>query len=90
MVSAGDRAKDYAEQADANKKVVSVYLDQFTLGRRTLLDVLDAQNELLISRSNNVNAAYAEKFAVYRILALEGHLLKALDVEKVREARLAH
>jgi len=86
MLSAADRTKDYAEQATANEKVVSVYLDQFTLGRRTLLDVLDAQNELFIARSNNVDASYADKFAVYRILALEGHLLETLNVQKPREA----
>jgi len=86
MVSAADRAKDYAEQATANEKVVSAYLDQFTLGRRTLLDVLDAQNELFIARSNNVDAGYAEKFAVYRVLALQGRLLEELNIPRPREA----
>lgn len=90
MVSAVDRSKDYAEQATANEKVVSVYLDQFTIGRRTLLDVLDAQNELFISRSNNLDALYAERFAVYRILALQGRLLETLNVPKPREAMLEH
>ena len=89
MVSAADRAKAYGEQAKANEKVVSVYLDQFSIGRRTLLDVLDAQNELFIARSNNVDSVYAQKFAVYRILAMEGHLLETLNVQKPREAILA-
>ena len=68
---------------------MSVYLDQFSIGRRTLLDVLDAQNELFIARSNNVDSVYAQKFAVYRILAMEGHLLETLNVQKPREAILA-
>ena len=90
MVSAADRAKDYEEQISANEKVVSVYLDQFNMSRRTLLDVLDAQNELFISRSNNLDAVYAEKFAVFRVLALQGRLLDTLNVPKPREAMLEH
>jgi len=90
MVSAQDRAKDYKEQATASEKVVSVYLDQFTIGRRTLLDVLDAQNELFLARSNSMDATYAGQFAVYRLLALEGHLLETLNVPKPREAMLTH
>ena len=90
MVSSADRTKDYAEQVFADEKVVSVYLDQFTIGRRTLLDVLDAQNELFISRSNNLDAFYAEKFAVFRVLALQGRLLETLNVSKPREAMLGH
>ncbi len=88
MISASDRTKDYAEQVTANEKVVEVYLDQFNMSRRTLLDVLDAQNELFISRSNNLDAIYADRFAVFRILALQGRLLETLGVPKPREARL--
>jgi adhesin transport system outer membrane protein len=88
MTSADDRSRDYAEQATANEKVVSVYLDQFTIGRRTLLDVLDAQNELFIARSNSIDALYAAKFAVYRVLALEGHLLDTLNIPQPLKAIL--
>jgi len=86
MVSASDRAQQFLDQANANEKVVSVYLDQFNLDRRTLLDVLDAQNELFVSRSSHVNALYTEMFAVFRVLALKGELLNTLQVAKPREA----
>lgn len=82
MVSAGERAKQFLDQATANEKVVNVYLDQFSLDRRTLLDVLDSQNELFVSRSSHVNALYTEMFAVFRVLALEGKMLNAIGVEK--------
>ncbi len=88
MVSAGERAKEFQDQTVANEKVVNVYLDQFSLDRRTLLDVLDSQNELFVSRSSHVNSLYTEMFAVFRVLALQGNLLKTLGVEKPREARL--
>lgn len=89
MMSAGQRATYFQDQAAANEKVVNVYLDQFSLDRRTLLDVLDSQNELFVSRSNHVNALYTEMFAVFRVLALQGKLLDTIGVAKPREARAA-
>lgn len=80
MVSAKERAKQFTEQASANEQVVLAYKDQFDLDRRTLLDVLDAQNELFVSRSNTINNQILEMFAIYRLLALKGDLLPALDV----------
>lgn len=88
MVSAGERAKEFNTQADANARVVTAYKDQFELDRRTLLDVLDSQNELFVSRSNAVNAQYLEILAVYRVLALQGRLLPTLGVSSPREASL--
>lgn len=89
MNAAAIREKEFADQATSNEKVVNVYLDQFSLDRRTLLDVLDAQNELFVSRSNRVNAMYSEMFAVFRVLALKGAMLKSLGVQMPAETKLA-
>jgi len=86
MVSAGERANEFAAQAAANQKVVSAYKDQFELDRRTLLDVLDSQNELFVSRSNAVNAEYLEMLAVYRLLSLQGKLLPTMGVKAPAES----
>jgi adhesin transport system outer membrane protein len=86
MVSAGERAKEFSGQAAANAEVVRAYKDQFNLDRRTLLDVLDSQNELFVSRSNTINAEFLEIFSVFRILALKGQLLNTLGVALPREA----
>ena len=88
MVSASERANEFALQVQANEQVVAAYKDQFELDRRTLLDVLDSQNELFVSRSNAVNAEYLEMLAVYRILALQGRLLPTMDVAMPVEASL--
>lgn len=88
MTASSDRARQYLEQATANERVVNVYLDQFGLDRRTLLDVLDSQNELFVSRSSHVNALYTEMFGVFRMLALQGDLLKTLGVALPREAHV--
>ena len=86
MVSAGERAREFAAQAAANQEVVKAYKDQFDLSRRTLLDVLDAQNELFVSQSNTVNAEFVEMFAVYRLLGLKGELMPVLGVPYSRES----
>ncbi|MBL4804427.1 MAG: TolC family outer membrane protein [Alphaproteobacteria bacterium] len=89
MIAAGEQAREFASQAEANVEVVKAYKDQFTLDRRTLLDVLDAQNELFVSRSNAINSEFLEMFAVYQILALKGSLLPTLGLEYPRESVLA-
>jgi adhesin transport system outer membrane protein len=89
MVAAGERAKQFAAQADANTEVVKAYKDQFSLDRRTLLDVLDSQNELFVSRSNTINAEFLEMFAVYRLMALKGSLLPTMELDYPRENKMA-
>lgn len=88
MNASGDRARQFLDQANANEKVVNVYLDQFSLDRRSLLDVLDSQNELFVSRSSHISALYTEMFAVFRVLALEGKLLSTLGIPQPREAHV--
>lgn len=88
MVSAGERAKEFSSQAAANGEVVRAYKDQFSLDRRTLLDVLDSQNELFVSRSNTINAEFLEIFSVFRLLALKGALLPTLGVAYPQESKL--
>jgi adhesin transport system outer membrane protein len=88
MVSAGERAKEFSSQAAANGEVVRAYKDQFNLDRRTLLDVLDSQNELFVSRSNTINAEFLEIFSVFRLLALKGALLPTLGVAYPQESTL--
>ena len=89
MIAAGDRASYFASQVDANIEVVKGYKDQFSLGRRTLLDVLDSQNELFVSKSNTVNSEFLEILAVYRLMALKGSLLPTHGIEYPRESVIA-
>jgi len=85
MLAARERAEAFRGQADANAMVVQAYKDQFNLDRRTLLDVLDSQNEWFVSRSNAINNDYLEMFAVYRLLALRGVLLPSMGVAYPKE-----
>jgi len=85
MEASRDRAAQFKSQVAANSEVVKAYKDQFNLDRRTLLDVLDSQNELFVSKSNAVNSEFLEMLAVYRLLALKGDLLPSMGVEYPRE-----
>ena len=89
MVAAAERARQFTAQAEANAQVVKAYKDQFSLDRRTLLDVLDSQNELFVSRSNAIDSEFLEMLAVYRLLALKGSLLPTLGIEFPRESTVA-
>ena len=88
MVAAGEQASQFAAQAEANTEVVKAYKDQFSLDRRSLLDVLDSQNELFVSRSNTINSEFLEMLAVYRLLALKGKLLPSMGMDYPRESVL--
>ncbi len=85
LQSARDRHTAIATQVTANEKVRDAYTQQFNLGQRTLLDVLDSENELFVSRGDLIAAEYIELFAGYRMLAVEGELLKQLGVNHPKE-----
>lgn len=86
MNAAASRAEQFRTQAAANAEVVQAYKDQFNLDRRTLLDVLDSQNEWFVSRSNAINNEYLEMFAAHRLLSIKGKLLPYLGVSYPKEA----
>ena len=79
-------AQTYASQADAGRKVVAGYNEQFGAGKRTLLDVLSAQNTAVNAQVLLETARHSEAFAVYRILATTGALVHSLRVQLPAEA----
>ncbi|MBE0614402.1 MAG: TolC family outer membrane protein [Burkholderiales bacterium] len=66
--------------AAASAQVVHAYRLQFSIGQRTLLDVLNAENELFAARSSEYTGAYAVTLGELRVLAAMGRLLEALGV----------
>ncbi len=67
-------------------EVVQSYAEQFQVGRRSLLDLLDAYNTRHNVRVLNETARYAILFADYRLLAATGTLLNSLGLEAPRQA----
>ena len=65
------------------------YRQQFEVGQRTLLDVLDAENELFVAKGQLVTAQTNVELASYRILALVGRLLATMGVQAPEQASTA-
>jgi adhesin transport system outer membrane protein len=74
------------QQVGSSQQLVGSYSDQFTIGERSLLDLLSAQNAYTSSRIAMETAAVAVAFAEYRILAATGTLLASLGMEAPPQA----
>jgi len=72
---------------EASIKSYAAYQQQFNIGQRTLLDLLDTANEMFVSKSAYTNAKYDVLFAQYRILASKGGLNKYLKTNLPDEAK---
>tara|TARA_B110000211_G_scaffold234075_1_gene302319 strand:- start:6398 stop:7306 length:909 start_codon:yes stop_codon:yes gene_type:complete len=64
----------------SSTKVKIAYKDQFDIGQRTLLDVLDAENESFQSTRSYIIALYDRQSAILTMLKEMGKLLPALNV----------
>lgn len=76
----------YGQQLNTNKQLVSSYRQQFGVGQRSLLDVLDAQNSRFNSAVLRDTAVYASRFADWRLLAATGTLLDTLGLSAPEQA----
>lgn len=65
------------------EKTRDAYRDQFNLGQRTLLDLLDTENELLNARRTAVNSDADLSIAYLRTYAGMGELLDFLGLKKL-------
>jgi adhesin transport system outer membrane protein len=86
LVTARARVESLRAAVEAQRATRDVYAQQFDLGQRSLLDLLDAENELFVARSNLTTAEYTEMFGVYRVLAVTGDLLTTLDIDRPKES----
>lgn len=76
-----ERAQELKRQANINASLVSDYKEQFDLDRRSLLDVLSAQNTRFNSEISTRTSAYASLFAEYELLAAIGNLNKVIGYD---------
>ena len=69
-------------QARISDDLLLSYREQFNIGRRSLLDVLDAQNTRYNVQAQTETARLAKLYAQYRVLASENRLTECLGVQK--------
>ena len=86
LQSATLRAESLRSAVSLNRDVRDAYVRQFEVGQRSLLDVLDSENELFLSQSRLTSVESERTFAGYRILAVAGELLPYLGVAMAPEA----
>jgi adhesin transport system outer membrane protein len=59
-------------------KTLTLYAKEYDLGRRSLLDLLSAQNDFIGAKSQIINTQYSMLFAKYRILDAMGTLVSTV------------
>lgn len=70
-------AQQYVER---NTRVRTAYQSQFSLGERTLLDLLDSENETFTAARRLAEVQNLKLFSQYRIKAVMGQLLRSQGV----------
>ena len=71
----------------SSEKTRVAYQKQFNLGQRTLLDLLNTENEVLTAKIDYTNAYYDRIYACYWLTETMGKLLEELEVEAPGQAR---
>lgn len=77
----GARLTDLESQSKVSDDLLMSYREQFNVGRRSLLDVLDSQNTRFNVQVRTETSRLAQVFAEYQILAATDTLLTALGIE---------
>ncbi len=84
------RVEDLSDAVRFNMETRDAYRQQFEVAQRTLLDVLDAENELFVASGQLVSSQTNELLASYRILAVGGTLMTTLDIKPPQQAVVEH
>lgn len=71
---------ELATQSKVSDDLLLSYREQFNVGRRSLLDVLDAQNTRYNVQVRLETARFAEQFSEYQVLAATNKLLAAMNL----------
>ena len=75
----------FLQHEKASKETLEAYREQYKLNRRTLFDLLNAQNELFLASSRVIETNYSKFRGVYSIFANMGNITQQfieVDVKK--------
>jgi adhesin transport system outer membrane protein len=70
----------FGSYVSSAEQVVKSYAEQFKIGRRSLLDVLNAENELFTARSNVMTTQTDLSLASWRLLSQRGLMAQELGL----------
>ncbi len=74
----GAQLYDLRDYKMYSEQTLALYKEEYDLGQRSLLDLLQSQSDVINARMQLVNAEYDLKFAKYRILDAMGLLILAI------------
>lgn len=81
-----ERAAALLRDVEAARRTFAAYNKEYELGQRTLIDLLNAQNQYFNAQVSLVSARGVTVFADYQLLAAMGQLLHHLKTAKPPEA----
>ena len=81
--SSNKRTGFLQKYVDATVKTRNAYEQQFRIGERTLLDLLNTENEIFTAHSENIKNEYEYVLAKYRVIDSMGILLRELQLSVV-------
>src|SRR5204862_3823299 len=81
-----ERAAALTRQIEADRKVIAAYQKEYELGQRSLIDLLNAQNQLFNASVSLESTRGVAIFADYQLLAAMGELLTYLKAPKPIDA----
>ena len=81
-----DRVAALVRDVEAAKRTLTAYSKEYELGQRTLIDVLNSQNQLFNAMVSLTSARGVTVFADYQLLAAMGQLLSYLKTSPAPEA----
>lgn len=84
-----DQIKYLTLQAQATEKARDAYRKQFDIGQRSLLDLLNSENELYQAKRALINARYDKDIAYARVHNATGGLLAQLGLSQIDTGKIA-
>jgi adhesin transport system outer membrane protein len=82
------RVKMLEQYVTSTGSASEAFVSQWSIGRRSLFDVLDSSAEKITAKSDLINAEYDKMYASYRILSGMGKLVHTLGLQWPEESRI--
>lgn len=83
-----DQIKYLTLQVQATERARDAYRKQFDIGQRSLLDLLNSENELYQAKRALINASYDREIAYARVHNSTGHLLPQLGLSRIDTGKI--
>lgn len=82
------RVKELEQYVSSTDKAAEAFISQWSIGRRSLFDVLDSSAEKITAKSDLINAQYDKMYSSYRTLGGLGKLVHTLGLQWPEESRV--